>query len=151
MFIKQRNCLFIWLLTHVSRHPSSSSVNNEVYAHSCEDYSPWYTTELYELRPLPLFLGTSYHGAYLIAGLNSHMEEWKLLLLPSICIPSDSQPDSHFCCPLLTGYSQPKDSWLSAPQWRFLGRTAVVSYHRRQGLATWPLHLVVILTFMDGF
>jgi len=32
-------CLMIWSLAHLSRHPSSSPVDYELYAHSCEDNS----------------------------------------------------------------------------------------------------------------
>jgi hypothetical protein len=111
------------ILTHLSRHSSSSSVNNELHTHSCEDDSLRYTTECCELRPLPLSLGTSYHGAYLIASLKSHMAEWKLLLLPSICILRNGHLDYHFCCPLLTGYKKVKCTLVQALR-LCTGRTA---------------------------
>jgi hypothetical protein len=46
-FINQHNCLLIRSLAHLNRHPSS--VNVELYAHSREDSSVWYTPECYEL------------------------------------------------------------------------------------------------------
>jgi len=40
-------------ITNALQHPSSLAVNNEPYAHSCDDSSHWYTLEYYELQPLP--------------------------------------------------------------------------------------------------
>jgi len=56
-------------LAHLSRHPSSSPVNYELYWHSCEDNSLWITPEWYELWPLPSYFRRSHHGysAYLNA------------------------------------------------------------------------------------
>jgi hypothetical protein len=48
-FINQHNFLLIQVLAHLSRHPSSSSVDYEQYSHSWEDTSLWITPEWYEL------------------------------------------------------------------------------------------------------
>jgi len=111
-FINQHNYLLIQSLAHLNRH-SSSSVNVELYAHSREDNSIWYTPECYELdcfidlseRPIPVKVLTWMRAS------NSHLSEWRLLLSPFLYILRNSQLDFHFLCRLLTGYSKLKDSW----------------------------------------
>lgn len=51
--INQHNCLLTLSLAHLSTHPSTSSVNYELNALSCEDNSLWHKSERHELRPLP--------------------------------------------------------------------------------------------------
>ena len=112
-FINQHICLLIRSLAHLSRHPSSSSVNTELYAHYREDNSLWCTPECYELdcfidlseRPIPVKVLTWMRAS------SSHLSEWRLLLSRCLYIPGNSQLDCHFLCRLLTGYSKLKDSW----------------------------------------
>jgi len=42
--MKHHKCLLIPPIVHLSKHPSFSLVNHELYAHSCENNSLWYYT-----------------------------------------------------------------------------------------------------------
>ena len=103
----------MWSLAHLSRQPFSSPVNYQLYARSWEDGSLWLQLN-----------GTNWHRLFELSELpnkvtvltwtwssNSHLTEWELLVLPSLCVLGNSKLNYHFLCRLLTGYSQPNDSW----------------------------------------
>ena len=131
-------------LVHLHRHQSSSSVNDELHAHSQEDNSLWYAPECYEIRLLPwsterlipVTVPTWMHAS------KSHLSEWKLFLSPCLCILRNRPLDYHFLFRLLTFCPSVKVFYMDP-----FGEC----YDRQQGLVMWPLHLVVILMYTDGF
>jgi hypothetical protein len=134
--------MLIWTPAHLSKHPLSSSVNEELYADSRENNSLWYTRTAFFISELTFMvkiftwmrasnsrwsvwklLSSLWVQGLLVSG-NCSCTLWKILSISRCpCILGISQLDYHFLCRLLTEYLKLKSSSLKVFQW-----TSIVSY-----------------------